>query len=177
MRRNLLKLVAALAIVAVAALGVHFSAFALSIDPNRNVVARQFSTQQSSYYRFTVNFNDTNISSANGVHFGKLLQNSFINSVVCHVTTAFNAGTTNKFFVGTSNNANEIIASGVSNKSVTEGTPGVYAVTAAASPATLGLAVTSDADHDLVAKYTQTGTAATAGAVTCVLEFMPNNDM
>lgn len=170
MIRKLLKLGAAAALVALSAWG----ALALSVDPNRNVIARQYSTLQPTYYRITVNFNDANIGSTAGVAFGKLLQNTFIDNVACHVTTAFNAGTTNKFFVGTDAAVTNIIASGVSNKSVTEGTAGYYSITQSGS---LGVGPTSDADHNIVAKYTQTGTAATAGTVTCVFEIIPNNDM
>lgn len=174
MSRKFLKLGAALAVVAVSAWG----ALALNVDQTRTPVARAQQTQQTSYYRINVNFNDANIGTAQ--LFGKLLQNTFISNVSCHVITAFNAATTNKLSIGTTNvvnGANEILMSGVANKSVTEATPGYYTVTAAASPATLGVAVTSAADVNLYAKYTQTGTAATTGSATCVIEFIPNNDM
>jgi hypothetical protein len=41
----------------------------------------------------------------------------------------------------------------------------------------LGLAATSAADTTLYAKYAQTGVAGTTGSVTCVIEFVENNDM
>lgn len=172
MIRKFLKIGAAIAVVALSAWG----AVALDVDQTRTPVARTQQTQQTSYYRVTVNFNDPRIST--GQLFGKLLQNTFISNVACHVTVAFNAVTTNKLFIGTSlANANEIINSGQANKSVTEGTIGYYPVTSAATVQSLGVAVTSAADVNLYAKYTQTGTAATAGSATCIIEFIPNNDM
>lgn len=169
MIRKLLKIGAALAVVAVSAWG----ALALSVDQTRIVPARQNITQQTSYYRFSVNFNDANISTAQ--KFGRLLQNTFVSNVACHLTTAFNAGTTNVFTVGTSlASANEIINAAGTNRSIDETSATYQQMTAAAI---LGVSVTSTADVDLYAKYTQTGTAATAGAITCVIEFIPNNDM
>jgi hypothetical protein len=45
-----------------------------------------------------------------------------------------------------------------------------------ASPG-LGIGVTSGGEVTLYAKYSQTGTAATAGAVRCTITWIPNNDM
>ena len=144
------------------------TAFALQVDQTRIMSKRFYQDYHPTYYRVTINFNDQGIGS--GQAFGALGLNTFIKAIDCHVTTAFNAGTTNVITFGTTlANANEIVASGI-----TAGTPGVYHLTTAAG---LGLAVTSSADVTLYAKYAQTGTAATTGAVTCVIEFVPNNDM
>lgn len=163
------KLGAAIAVVALSAWG----AVALDVDQTRTPVARTAQTQQTSYYRVTVNFNDPRISTAQ--QFGKLLQNTFISNVACHVTTVFNAGTTNVFTLGTSlANPTEIIDAATGTKSINEASATYQQITSATS---LGVAVTSAADVNLYAKYTQTGTAATTGVVTCVIEFIPNNDM
>lgn len=170
--RKILKIGAALAVVALSAWG----AFALNVDQTRNIPARVGVTQQTNYYRFTVNYNDANIGTAQ--KFGALLQNTYITHVSCFVTVAFNAGTTNNLYIGTSaTTPNEILTPGVSNKSVTEGTIGYYPVTSSASVPSLGVAVTSDADHTLYVRYRQAGTAATAGSATCAIEYLPNNDM
>ena len=168
MFRKALKLGTALAVVALSAWG----ALALNVDQNRNTVARANQTQQTSYYRLTINYNDSNISTAQ--KFGRLLQNTFISNVACHVTTAFNAVTTNYVTLGTTSSPSEIMNPSIATKSIAPGTLGYQQITAATS---LGVSVTSAADVDLYAMYKQTGTAATAGAVTCILEFIPNNDL
>jgi len=169
MIRKILKLGAAVAVAAVSAWG----ALALDVDQSRTPVARTQQTQQTSYYRINVAFNDPRISTAQ--IFGKLLQNTYITGLSCHVTAAFNAGTTNVFTMGTSlANANELIQATQSTKSIDETSVTYQPITHISA---LGVSVTSAADVNLYAKYTQTGTAATAGALTCILEFIPNNDM
>lgn len=148
------------------------AALALNVDQNRTIPARQHTTQQVSYYRITVNFNDPNISTAQ--KFGRLLRNTFITNIACHVTTAFNAVTTNVFTVGTDTTATDLIDAATSTKSIDETSATYQTITSATS---LGVRATSGADVDLYAKYTQTGTAATAGQVTCIFAFIPNNDM
>jgi predicted Zn-dependent protease len=169
MIRKLLKLGAALGVVALTAWG----ALALNVDQTRNTVARQNLSLQTSYYRVTVNFNDANISTPQ--KFGRLLQNAFLSNVACHVTTVFNAGTTNVLTMGTvTTSGGDIIDAATSTKSINEASATYQQITQAGS---LGVSVTSDADHDLWVRYVQTGTAATAGAATCVIEFIPNNDL
>lgn len=162
------------ALVAGLSVSWQHSAFALYNDQTR-IFNKRFDPDgyHPTTYRFTINYNDTNIST--GQQFGALGLLEFIKSIDCHVSTAFNAGTTNNVTLGTTSaNANEIMASSGANASITPGSTGIYHVTSAAG---LGIAVTSAAAVNLYAKYAQTGTAATAGAVTCVLEIVPNNDM
>jgi hypothetical protein len=147
-------------------------AFALNTDQTRIFSKRDLGIQALHYYRLTINYNDPGISS--GAAFGALGQNTYVNSIDCHVTTAFNASTTNTVTLGTSTAATQIVSASGANASITAGTLGVYHLTAAPGVA---LNATSDADHTLYAKYAQTGTAATAGAVTCVISYAPNNDM
>ncbi len=169
MQRYLKPIVAALLLVAAVPV-----ALALNVDQNRVISARFANTQQTHYYRFTVNYNDPRISTAQ--KFGKLPSNSFINRFSCHVTTAFNAATTNNFYVGTSaTTPNEIVdPSTTTTKRIYEASAQFQDITAITS---LGLYVTSAGETDLYTRYVQTGTAATAGSVTCVLQYTPNNDM
>lgn len=163
MKSKILRGLAAL-LLSVFAIG---GAFALNVDQTRIMNQRYDGSYSPEYYRVTINFNDKNIGS--GQAFGALARNTFIQAVDCHVTTGFNAVSSNAVTFGTSTSANEIVASGI-----TAGTPGIYHLTTALG---LGLNATSAADVTLYAKYAQTGTAATAGSVTCVIVFEPNNDM
>jgi hypothetical protein len=145
------------------------AALALNNDQTRIYSARSFADYHPNYFRVTVNFNDPRISTAQAI--GALKQNTFIKAIDCHVTTVFNASTTNVITFGTSlANANEIVAAADLN----ELSATVQHLTTAAG---LGLTATSAADTTLYAKYAQTGTAGTTGSVTCVIEFVENNDM
>lgn len=151
---------------------------ALYNDQTRKYLPRYVNEQVVQYYRLTVNYNDPNIGSSQV--FGALPANAYILSIDADVTTAFNAGTTNVLTLGfTAGTHNEIVASGI-----TAGSIGIYHLTSAAG---LGLAVTGVTANQiggtvppyvpLYANYAQTGTAATAGSVTIVISYIPNNDM
>lgn len=101
------------------------------------------------FHAGTVKFNTTGIDE--GVAICTIPHNAIITRVVAKVKTAFNAGTTNVLTVGTSAaNANELLDS----SDVTEGTAGAYSK----------LHFTEVAEKSKIyAKYTQTGTDATAG--------------
>ena len=175
MNSKILKLGAALAVVALSAWG----ALALSVDQGRNMVARVGQTQQTNYYRFKLNFNDAGI--ATGQRFGQLLQNTSITKIACQTTTAFN-GTTNTLQIGTS--AVQAAASSVNWGVVNATQTGTnmlintagYQEASPTNSTSLGTAVTSANDVDLWARYVSTGSPS-AGAVTCVIEYVPNNDM
>lgn len=156
------------ALVAMFAIG---GAYALSVDQTRTMVQRYDPDGYSpNYYRVTINYNDAGIGS--GQAFGALARNTFIRSIDCHVTTAFNASTTNVLTFGTTKaSANEIVQSGQITASTTTSR---QALTSAIG---LGVNATSAADVTLYAKYAQTGTAASAGRMTCVIETIPDNDM
>jgi hypothetical protein len=168
------------ALLAFALLGAAvMPASALYVDQNRVPQAREFSTQQVHYLRFTFNYSDPALQA-----FSALPANSYILSIDADVTTAFNAGTTNVFTIGTTTTATEIVGSSGSNAVITAGTAGIYHVTAAAG---LGVAVTGNTTYQtyqgqypqvpLYVKFAQTGTAATAGSVTVVIAYVPNNDL
>ena len=156
-----------------------WGALALSVDQNRNMVARVGQTQQTNYYRFTMNYNDATI--ANGQRFGQLLKNTSITKIACQTTTAFN-GTTNTLQIGTAavGAAYTSVNWGVVNATQTGtnmliNTAG-YQEASPTNSTALGTAVTSANDVDLWARYVSSGTPS-AGAVTCVIEYVPNNDM
>ena len=164
MKAKLLRAAAAL-LLSTFAIG---AAFALNTDQTRIFPKRDLFIQALHYYRLTINFNDPNIAA--GAAFGALGQNTYIHSIDCHVTTAFNASTTNVVTLGTTKtNANEVFGASDLN----EASVSVQHLTSALG---LGLNATSAADVTLWAKYAQTGVAATAGVVTCVVAYAPNND-
>ena len=167
---NLKKAGAALLIVALSAI----AAFAINVDQTRTVPRRLFSTEQTHYWRFTVNYNDPRISTA-PQQFAALGANGYVSRILCDVTTAFNAGTTNNFTIGISptSPSEQVVARSGSNASVTLSSATIQDLTAAAG---LGFGATSGGDVQLYAMYGQSGTAATAGAMTCIIEFEPNND-
>jgi hypothetical protein len=168
------RILGALALLGLVAFGG--VAFALTSPPS--FPARQLPLQTVQTFRKTVNFSDANISA--GVKFGALPVGAYITSVRCFVTTAFNAATTNVLTIGTTATGVDILAGGTTanincNPAATGNQPlgsaaGVGLTVAA------GTATGSTGGFDLFARYTQTGTAATTGSVTYVIDFVPNND-
>lgn len=88
----------------------------------------------------------------NGVELCELPDNIIVTKAAAVVTTAFDAGTTNVLTVGTNDDADNLLGSG----DITEGTAGAYAGG--------NKFVKLGAGGKVNAKYTQTGTAATAGS-------------
>jgi hypothetical protein len=157
----------ALVLATIGFLAFGTAAIALSGSANTNYSARKNTTQQTNYYRFTLNYNDAKIST--GVKFGRLPSGAFVTSVKCDVGTAFNAGTTNVVTVGTTWNGLDVFGASDLN----ELSKNYQALSTAAG---LGKYATSAGEADLYARYFYTGTAPTAGAVTCVIEYAPDND-
>lgn len=126
--------------------------------------ARQQPRQVVNTARKTINYNDAGISS--GVAWFTLPLGSFISRMLVEVVTAFNAVTTNVLTVGTNSTSyNNIVAAG----DVDEATAGVYDVTRG-----LGRSICSAAEKTVYAKYTQSGTAATAGVAELLMEYEAN---
>lgn len=169
-------LVAALALV-VLSFAIAAPAEALSLDPTKIIPGRQFQWQMTHYCRVTINYNDPRIGSTTASpQFCTVPNNAYILTMDAYVVTAFNAGTTNVVTIGsTATSANEMSAAGT----IAPATLGVQHLTTAAG---LGLAVTSNTTYQtsngvpLYARYTQTGTAATAGQVVVIIAYVPNND-
>lgn len=129
--------------------------------------ARQYHQQMVHYCRKAVNFNDAGI--ATGVKFGTLPAGAIIIGTDVHVTTVFNAVTTNVLTAG-GNSATwtDIVAAADVNEAATGLTKDI-------SPTGSSLGVIA-ADRDIYALYTQTGTAATTGLAQIIVKFIPNND-
>ena len=101
------------------------------------------------FYAGTIKFNTTGASA--GVVIFEAPHDMVITGAVAEVTTAFNAGTTNVLTVGANSDVNDLLGS----SDVTEGTKGAY---------TKNTFVKLKKGDKVKAKFTETGTAATAGA-------------
>ena len=100
-------------------------------------------------YAGTVNFDDADIDE--GVELCELPAGIIVTKAVAKVNTAFNAATTNVLTVGANDDVNDLLGA----DDVTEGTAGAYIV---------NKFVQYDEAKKVKAKYTQSGTAATAGS-------------
>ena len=107
---------------------------------------------------------ENGVASAFGIHVGKLPAGSFIHGTDVHIATAFNAGTTNVFTVGNSTTADAY----ATTAEVIAGTPGTKRNLSGS--ANLGYV---PLETQVYAKYSQTGTAATAGVAHVTMRFTP----
>lgn len=127
--------------------------------------ARNDGSQNTHFIGKDVTFGTTGIATADTVKVGRIPAGSRLMPARVWITTAFNAATTNVLTVGTNATAdNNIIASG----DVDETTIGATIVAT-------GAALTFTSDTDVYVRYTQTGTAATAGAATIIIPYFPPN--
>jgi len=176
MRKYLLGSVAGL--VAMSSL-----AYALVVPPN--VAVRRVPWQTTTHYRFTFNYNDANIT--NGIKIGAVPANSFVESVKCHVITAFNAGGNNFLSMATTNVAPNVNGVGDWVNGVAATTARCDITSATYQSLTtangLGMAVTSattttgtSGGWDVWVKYYQSGTAATAGKAVVVFTYVADDD-
>lgn len=130
--------------------------------------ARRHSAQLVHYMRIGVTFNDIGI--ANGVGKQVLPAGAVIIGTDVVVTQAFNAASTNVLTVGTNGTtANNIVASGDVDESAVALTQNIKPTSAALGPLA--------ADAQVYVKYTQTGTAASAGAAEIIIKYVPDNDL
>lgn len=129
------------------------------------VDARLLPWQAVHYMRKTVNYNDTDI--ATGVGFKHYLPDgASILFVNVKIKTAFNAGTTNVLTVGqNATSYNDMVAAADVNEAAT-----------GSSMVLRGADLTISGDARPFVKYTQTGTAATAGKAEIVIAYIPAND-
>lgn len=130
-------------------------------------VARQYHHQMKHYLRFDVNYNDA----ASGVAVAKqtLPAGAIITRTDVVVSTAFNAATTNVLSIGTEASTYTNI---VTTAQAVAGTPGLKSNLAPTGAALGKLA----ADAVVYALYSQSGTAASAGQATVIIEYIPAND-
>ena len=87
-------------------------------------------------------------------------------ATVEQLNAAFNAGTSNQVNVGTNAGSDNNI---VNNADVDE-------LTIATTEVTRGLGLSITSDTTVYVTYIQSGTAATAGIATIIVEYVPNND-
>lgn len=110
----------------------------------------------------TVVYNTLGVGTADTVKVGTLPSGSQCIECIVRVTTAFNAATTNVLTVGTSSGSNADI---VAASDVNEAATGTTIVATCAG-------LTISADTPIYAKYTQTGTAATAGSCQVTITYV-----
>lgn len=128
-------------------------------------IARNDGSQNVHFIGKDITFNTVGIGTADTVKIGRIPAGSLLLSAIVRVTTAFNAATTNVLTVGANASANtDIVAAG----ELSEGATGTTVVLT-------GAALTFANDTDIYVRYTQTGTAATTGAATIVITYIPPN--
>lgn len=110
--------------------------------------------------RFTFSFDTPNI--ATGVFWLRLPKRCLITQCGGNQEVALNAGSTNVVVVGYGASLNEIIAAADLDES-----------SATFQAITTPLSLEFTEEKDVYVKYTQTGTAATAGKVSIILSFVP----
>lgn len=124
--------------------------------------ARQYHQQMTHYLRGAVAYNT--VASGETVSLGTIPSGAVITSVDVLVETAFNAGTTNVLIVGNASDDDAYLAAGDVDETATGLT----------RYSTKGAKVS--ADTEILAEYTQSGTAASAGAATIIVHYVPDND-
>jgi hypothetical protein len=129
----------------------------MAITVARTKSARENYLGHESQLYSEVNYNTPNV--ATGFLIGKIPAFSVVKNVTVSVESTFNAATTNVFTVGTSTTATEWVGA----SDVLEGEADTFVTDA-------GYGLTTS-DLSVYAKYTQTGTAATAGKAHVWVEF------
>ena len=114
----------------------------------------------------SVAYNTLGIGTTDTVKVGTLPSGAQIVSCIVRVTTAFNAATTNVLTVGTSSGSDADI---VSDADLSEGVTGT-------TVATRGCDLAFSADTAIYVKYSQTGTAATAGAALITILYVASSN-
>ena len=125
--------------------------------------ARLAPFQVTHFLRRDVAYNTAHIGEASAVNMGIIPAGSLVLRSHVAVTTAFNAVTTNVLIVGTASDDDYFVDADDVDESAIAVTSGIQT----------GVGVLAS-DTAVYVKYTQTGTAATAGAATIVIEYIPN---
>jgi len=125
------------------------------------------------YLRKGIEYNATGIATDATVKVGILPAGALPLFTMVVVTTAFNAGTTNPIDVGVSGNEDAFVDGGTTGDATDADadatTAGGYIVWRAA-----GQIISSDTT--IYVTYTESGTAASAGAAEIVVAYVPDND-
>lgn len=125
--------------------------------------ARQTHLQVIHSIRAAVAWNDTALTA--GKRIGTIPKGCRITSAHLIVETAFNAGTTNPISAG-------ITALGTDFFSASAGQTPAFNTTTMTNTISV---LASAADQDIFVSYVPTGTAATAGAGTLIVNYVPDN--
>ena len=129
--------------------------------------AREYSYQLVHYMRKGIAYNTTGIGTTATVKIGTLPAGAIVEKVQVKVTTAFDAGTTNQLDVGISGNDDNLVDYDGSDVDLTAtGSTFVWR----------GADETFSSDTAIYVKYTETGTAATAGAAEIIVFYTVDND-
>lgn len=113
------------------------------------------------YLRYELAYNTPGASA--GVQIGTIPASAQIVDIIVNVRTAFNAGSTNPVTIGTTATGEEIATA----TNIAAGSTGGKRLTT-------GLAVQPSSDQAVYVSYIPTGTAASAGALTACIAFVPN---
>lgn len=128
-------------------------------------IARNDGSQNVHFIGKDITYGTVGIGTADTVKVGRVPAGSRLMPAQVYVTTAFNAGTTNVLIVGTSAGSDADV---VGAAELSEGATGCTIVAT-------GCSLTFASDTDIYVKYSQTGTAATAGAATILIPYIPPN--
>lgn len=124
--------------------------------------SRRDPRQVSNTLKLTLNYNDTNVATADAFA-NSLPLGAFITDVAVEIVVAFNAGTTNAITVGTNSASyNNMVSSG----DVVPTSTGVTKVSRG-----WGRSIAASAEQAVNATYTQTGTSATTGQAVVVITY------
>lgn len=130
-------------------------------------LGRQTQYQMLHFLRKAVAFNTTGIATADTVKMpNRIPAGAEIVFAKVKIVAAFNAVTTNVLTVGTSAGSDADIVGASDLDEATIGATIVYR----------GAGLTFSAGTEIYVKYTQTGTAATAGSAIIIVAYAPNND-
>ena len=126
------------------------------------IAARKTYNPCVNFIALSIDYNTSNIGTANMVQVGTLPAGCVLLNSVVSIVTVFNAATTNVLIVGTAADDDAYVASG----DVDPGTLGGTLV-----PRSAGVYIA--ADTPVYVKFTETGTAASTGTAKVVVTFIP----
>lgn len=129
------------------------------------IPARQTHYQDVHFIRASLTVADLLAASTAGVQLGTLPAGARVLRSHVFIETAFNAGTANVLDVGTLADPDQFLPTAT----VVAGSTGLKTL---APPALQGVIA---ADTAVVAVYAPTGTTATTGLATVIIEYLPNN--
>lgn len=152
----------------------------LAAGPVVNFAPRQFSSQQTHYLRFSITPTScVLVSGSCVVKVGAVPYNAWIMRAEQQIATSFNSLTSDTLSIGTtSTSANELVTA-QSIAATAGGATDLTVVTTARGTVVTGDGTTptgANGGFDIYAKWTEVGTAATAGLVSVLIEYAAPND-